>query len=250
MRQVNTAFVEGRVISLARKYSIHGDFQAGSVETLTVGAPKGNTKCRLYDKLAECAGSSGKIELMKDRVWGGVIPESCVRCEFQVRREKLVELKLSSLSDVLGRLSFLTSYLTRRWLRFTDSTVDRTNTTRAKGAGFWDDVDGAFAVWSAEYKEAEPSERPVGKTSADKMVRQAIGCLQRAWAELGAIPADAGEACHMLVGRVARGVADFREGVVSKAIQNGGINPLDLEKWFSYASDGAGSLADAELVPF
>lgn len=97
----------------------------------TVGSG-GTLSARLYHKLLEIQ-TSGKdylLPLWREAGWDGQLP--VWRLEFQFKREVIVSLGLSKLSQVLDQLNGLWSYASTDWLRLTLPNVE--DQTRSRWA--------------------------------------------------------------------------------------------------------------------
>ena len=242
MADVYAEFFAKRCVGVARKYNVHGDWHDDAVETLTVGARGGDCQLRIYDKIKESAGDKRKIERLLRRVWGGSVPSSSVRFEYQVRRQKLLELNVSSLPDLLGSLGRVAEYLTRKWFRFTGSDVDRNNQTRSKAGGFWSDVRGHFELWTRSVESVPEVKLVRNGSSADAMISQAIGCLQRACAELGEVPETPYAIVATLVERVLESADDFRAGAIAKLEKIAALTHEQLCAYFCNVGGGSGEM--------
>jgi hypothetical protein len=90
--------------------------------TLTgIGIGKGDISARLYDKPLEIRQQSKK-EWMYD-IWNiERVPENgrVIRNEFQLRRQILKDLGVSTFDDLMGQVDHLWSYCTRWWLKLQD----------------------------------------------------------------------------------------------------------------------------------
>ena len=74
---------------------------------------RGQLMARLYEKTIELRGSDKEAQMV--RVWGGP-QEKVWRLEFQIRREKLKQFQIESLTDLIERGASLWSYLSKDWL--------------------------------------------------------------------------------------------------------------------------------------
>lgn len=270
MAEAAKAFAAQRYVRCTSKAVLY--YNKHQLETLVIGAKGADCQCRIYNKLAELAKDKGRWEAYKTHALGGEDVQCLTRIEFQLRREKLRELHVVSLGDLLGSIERLCGYLSWKWIRFTpsDKEVNRTNTTRSGVAEWWQAVRGHFEVWSREWQSVKTVKRVGAGTNAAKMVAQAIGCLKRAAAEtLIDLPQDiglgAGEdveyadaienptAVPELVCRlracVASNVAalneqlektrsEFTAGVVAKIAELRGLTAEQTAEWFEPLPDG------------
>lgn len=219
------SFTDQNVVRQSRKFAMFGD--GLECQTLQIGAKGASCQMRIYDKIAELKGQDNKVELMKNAVWGGAVPESSTRIEFQLRREKLTDLKVFTLTDLLQSMGRVSHYLTFEWFRAVDDCDDRTHTSRAKVSEWWKRVRGQFEAFTSAFVVGEKSKQVKGGTDAVKMYKQAAGCLKRAFAEMGELPMDAHDACQGLIEMVASDFQSFLDGVAEK---------LPLADSLSYAS--------------
>lgn len=208
------AFLEGRCIRQATKFSLYGEGAAANIQTLTLGAGGASCRLRFYDKLAELSKSDHKQERQIER-WGGRIPDSVTRVEFQLRGQKLQELEASDLATFLGSLGRLTNYLTWRWFRLSESEVDRTHTTRYGGSETWRSVRGRFAAVFAMFGTARLA-RPKTQVDPGRMLAQAKGCIARVFADLGEVPTGVGEVVDLFGAAVAERYEAFVQSVLDK----------------------------------
>ncbi|MEL7267703.1 MAG: replication initiation factor domain-containing protein, partial [Planctomycetota bacterium] len=219
MREVFSDWLNNRGITQTRKFAIYGVRGSNGrgldgVQTLSLGARNADCQLRIYDKVAEVAGDQWKTDLMVANRWGGLV-ENAARVEFQIRREKLREMGFDSLESVLQGLSHMVSVLTSEWFRVADDDVDRRHTERSSNAQWWDNVCNAFASWTQVWGSQKSVVIKREGTTAEKMMRQAIGCLQRLFAEVGSVPDSAAK----VVGYVQEAIAEDYEAFVSGAAE-------------------------------
>lgn len=262
IKDVLRDFFGGRCIGLASDFSVYGKWldrdKAGlgiddggmvaecrGFQTLNVGAAGGSCRMRIYDKLAQVQGRGEKVALMLAKVWGGVMPDSCTRVEFQLRREKLVSLNVSTLEDLFGSVERVCDYLTHGWFRVADSDFDRRNTNRVQSGGWWLGVREQFRGAARAVFEKLPEVKLVKTgTNAAKMLQQAVGCLQRLCAELGNVPDSPAGIVALVGGAIAENFSGFREGVVEKIER---VEGLTLEQLCAYF-DEVGDLGELRLM--
>ena len=109
-----TAGLIDKRVTRSDRFAIHGGGK--TAQTLTFGS--GQLLCRIYDKAAEIAQASGKDWFYG--IWGiNAVPEGAkiIRVEFQIRREKLSEMGINDVADLLCLLPGAWSYLTTKWLK-------------------------------------------------------------------------------------------------------------------------------------
>jgi hypothetical protein len=159
-------------------------------EGLTIGR---QILCRIYDKLGELTGGDGesarKLDYLLQNRWNGdgTMPACATRVEFQIRRKPLRDqFSIESMDQLWERVASLGEWLTSEWLRFTKEEPDRenNNTQRAETAELWERVASSFAAWMGEVLEDVRKRRP-GRPMADRLFKQALGCLASAAAVLG-----------------------------------------------------------------
>lgn len=145
-------------------------------------------RARIYDKRAEVlAKARPSIRLaMKLYRWGGQIPDTATRVEFQLRREVLKRFGVNGPQDYFARRASIVDYLTRQWLRLTVEPVKRSshNQSRATVLPLWDDVWDAFAEWGAG-ADAELAPLPREDADTDQLMKQAKGVIKTAMKERG-----------------------------------------------------------------
>lgn len=109
-----------------------------------IGIGKGKLLARLYDKPLEIRQKSKKFWMYD--MWNiAEVPKGfkIIRCEFQLRREALVELGMRRLEDFLGHLDSLWGHCTKKWLKFKDNQEKKHHTQR-KVLPWWQAVQNGF----------------------------------------------------------------------------------------------------------
>ncbi len=185
--EVTRAFERGERIKLADNAQT---FEKGNRKTGFVVGSGDACKMRIYDKELETRHDPEKREIMRERRWGGVVPERATRIEFQLRRRWLSKhFGIKTLADWREKRAEVVAYLTERWFRMTDGVVDADNKNhqRAEVSSIWQRVQKAFAAVFGESCAAflKPLTRP--PKASEPLVVQALGCLSSAIA-LGVDP--------------------------------------------------------------
>jgi hypothetical protein len=127
-----------RVESMSLHYS-NGQFSGWSFGS------GGDIVARLYDKTLEIEKKSKKFylhDLWRHNGWDG--NRQVWRMEFEAKRNALVSLNLSKLSDLLPNQAALWRYLTENWLRLTIPIETDSNRTRWGNHPLWDFISTAF----------------------------------------------------------------------------------------------------------
>jgi len=88
-------------------------YRGNRLETMQVG--KNQMMLRIYDKVVELARRPRKS--WERLLWADPDAKNVLRIEFQLRRESLKLLGVSSLEDVMDRTASLWAYLTQKWFR-------------------------------------------------------------------------------------------------------------------------------------
>jgi hypothetical protein len=176
---------------------------------MTLGGER--VKMRIYDKLREVRNDLLKLEVLKEKRWGG-IPEKATRVEFEINRDCLRDRwEITTMYDLRRKLPQLIEWLTTEWIRFTDGPVDRDNKNhqRAKTAPIWEKVKDAFSQWVGQNSEPIVVPRKVIKPKIEQLVKQAAGCMKTALALSGKAVEDASAflwRCNSLLREFARDV--------------------------------------------
>lgn len=134
----------------------------------------------IYDKLAQVRSKQDPdlLALMVARRWGGVVPRRAVRVEFSLVREKLKEFGVGSPDDYFRLRGALVADLCTNWFRFTESLVDRLNTTRAVTLPLWTQVHEAYAAWAGEPNGEILEPLPKGPVDMTGLLRSGYGILR------------------------------------------------------------------------
>lgn len=151
---------------------------------------------RIYNKLDETETDEVKRQLLVERRWGGQLPEAATRVEFQVGRRTLKDQCIDTVDQLMRRLCLLWEYLTRDLYRLASVPIDRENRNhgRAGMAPIWERVRRYGHAW-IERPDVEPVSIPRSKVEpqADKLRKQAFGCVKSYAAILGVEIKDAAD---------------------------------------------------------
>lgn len=174
------AFSKGNYVSRARTSTDHlveEYFEGYRVGRRPSGfrIGKGSIGLRVYDKWRECKDDSEKLLLMQTRRWGGIGGDA-TRAEFQVRRARLKELGVNSLSDWYKKRGSVVSYLSTEWCRVTASAVDSRHADRSPIHPDWIKIQQAFTNWAGSAIE-ELAPLPRLEVPAEDLLNQVIGVL-------------------------------------------------------------------------
>lgn len=146
--------------------------RGSALETFTRG--KGDLMLRIYDKQAELAARPHKT--WERLNWQNPDAKHVLRTEFQLRRDTLRQLAITTLDDLDRQLQPTWSYLTQKYFRlYTRHTIHPKQTPLAP---FWTTIQNAW-----ENPPPEPAPRrnePHPQTR--QLVLQAAGCLAKAMA--------------------------------------------------------------------
>ncbi|MBA4016217.1 MAG: hypothetical protein C0483_03410 [Pirellula sp.] len=147
----------------------------------TIGAPGAALFLRVYDKLHEVSQKhdEAKLEALRLYRWGGALPDSATRVEWQCRREKLVAMEIDTVEDWLEKRAGVVRYFATQWIRFTEHDVDRANAhhTRAETWSVWERVvrSADFFLQACPLKAAKCVKRVVFDFQA--LARQTLGTV-------------------------------------------------------------------------
>ncbi|MCG8585953.1 MAG: hypothetical protein MI757_14695 [Pirellulales bacterium] len=172
------AHLERRTVTRARKAAIYEDNY--EFTGLAVGVGKSTSlNVRIYDKLTEVKDDEFKLGLMVDRRWGGKLPETATRVEFEIKRDTLREqFDIGSIEELWTALPSIAEWLTHSWFRVTDQKVDRENDNqnRAGASRRWQQVQQLFAeVFAGDRIQLE--RRETKGLTGERLIKQAMGCL-------------------------------------------------------------------------
>ena len=156
------AFMEERFITSALNWNPW--FGKGGPTGFTIGRG-GRVTLNVYDKRLDATTrqSPDYFRAMIDRRWGGVLPETATRLEYQIRKAWLDAHGFTTANVVLTGLPYLVLVLTsensRPFFRLTADAVDRENKhqSRATTLPLWRSLVSALQSWSGE--PGEPPRR-------------------------------------------------------------------------------------------
>jgi hypothetical protein len=127
------------IVTRARNISTH--FQSRELSGFSIG--KGKICARLYDKPMEIKAKSNKVWMYD--IWGIESVDDqhrIIRTEFQLRREKLMELGMVNWFALTNFIGPLWAYCAQSWLRFVnDASLHH---TQQKLLPWWKVVEGGF----------------------------------------------------------------------------------------------------------
>lgn len=134
----------------------------------------------VYDKLRQVRSKQDPnlLDLMVDRRWGGVVPRRAVRVEFSLGRKKLKDFGIGSPDGYFRLRGALAADLCTNWFRFTESKVDRRNTSRAVTLPLWSQITEAFAAWAGEPNGEALEPLPRGPVDVTGLLRSGYGMLR------------------------------------------------------------------------
>lgn len=134
---------------------------------------------RIYDKLNDPGNCPVKLEMLVENRWGGTLPQSAVRVEFQLMREVLRErFSITTVDDLRDKLPALCEFMTTKWYRLAAKEVDRENRNQSREDThpLWLEVQAAFQEWSSKLPQRpSPIERRVFVPKADALRKQMWG---------------------------------------------------------------------------
>jgi hypothetical protein len=143
---------------------------------------------RIYDKLREIEakylqGEPIKFEHMVQKRWGGVVPDSAIRVEYQVSRPKLKQWGVDSFEDLMKEAPNILGYLTgydaeKRWFRFLKKTRDAKHPERDETSDFWRTVQRVFISrfgLPEKIKDIDPD-----NADTEVLCKQGFGVLEAA----------------------------------------------------------------------
>jgi hypothetical protein len=142
----------------------------------------------VYDKSHEMRDKCDALylEAMIERRWGGAVPPTATRIEFQASRPWLVKNGINSPLYLFRLAGSLVEKLTGNWFRLTDAPVDRENNNQSRAATLplWASIQHGFAkVFGRPLGPLSPLHRE--RVSPARLVRQGRGCLVNALLQRG-----------------------------------------------------------------
>lgn len=181
----NELFQNEQYITRARKTGIYytenpdrwesGQFRDG--RRCTGFKMGGEIMLRIYDKAYEVRKDERKLEHMIEKRWGGRMPETATRVEFQLRRESLKSLGIDTLSDWMENKGGVIRYLVERWVRFVEP-FDKNHYDLAKVHPLWERVASSM-IRVADGTDSEPAKRTqrAKKPVSAQLTSMVLGCL-------------------------------------------------------------------------
>lgn len=198
-------------IKRANKLSVHKYRDAWTGVSVGTG-----TVLRIYDKAAELRDKPNESKyaiIQRDR-WGGAACREAVRVEFQMRRELLKRFSVRTIEELLAALPGIVEYLSTEWFRLVDCN-DRSHYDRTETLPIWAEVQAEFgAAFRGEKLRRSPTTRP--KPSAERLFKQAIGCITSALSVVGERPDSEGEVLAALGRQIQPYLKGAPEGVEKK----------------------------------
>lgn len=142
----------------------------------------------VYDKVRERFGKTDALYLQAliDRRWGGDIPDTAARIEFQMARNWFRDHGINSPEDFLLHRGTLAELLTHEWFRLTEGPVDREgkHQSRAKTHLLWLGIQEGFAaIFGPSQGELTPLDRE--RVQPIELARQGRGCLAACLLQMG-----------------------------------------------------------------
>lgn len=232
--QVITDIVDGAHIKRAKDGAVY--FSGLKLTGYAVGK---KIHMRIYDKLDEVQNNESKLAIMIAHRWGGELPESATRCEFQLPGEELRKRFVThSVEDLFERLPLIIQALTMgyngksSWFRMTDRPItdadrEQKNHSRYGVGEFWVKVIQGFFSWAGEAQDVvriEHKPRP----DAKQIKRQAFGCLQKVAVLMGEAIETAHDAQRFVMRLLRAEFDEFIEGVAEKRLRMSHKHPSEL----------------------
>lgn len=168
------------------------DHQSCILSGFSLNFGSGDIKLRIYDKLAEMKasilrGQTAEYEHMIQTRWGGIVPESASRVEFQLGWTWLKSHGANTVDDLLRLAPEFIGYLTgtsnARWFRFLRGKQDNKHSERNKVLPEWESVQSAFAEVFKCPKNSDVIDPD--KADIETLLKQALGRLEMAAAKKG-----------------------------------------------------------------
>jgi len=176
--------------AVTRAHDLRTHFKLGKFTGFGVG--KGKLSARLYDKALEIETKSKKFWLYD--IWGlSEVPEGykAIRVEYQLRRESITELGLSTPDDLMQFGANAWTYCTQEWLKFQDR--PGTHHTQRTTFGWWQQVQGGY--------EGAQGAHPLIRAKALRADKKQI--MQQAFGLLSSLTAIQQEELHAEIGEEA-----------------------------------------------
>lgn len=213
----------GQEVCSPRKHPTTFGDSFEDLETFQVGLKSSPCCCRMYDKLVESSGGYAQHKLEK-YILGGEVVDSLCRVEFEVKRKFLKQRKIDSVEDLFFGMKTLTDHLTREWLRYGDSKIDKKNRhhDRVGTHELWQRVQSAFDDFSGTFHQEELNVIESDETCAEKTKNVAGGYLTSVMFKLRFIPETMSDVCEFFMREMAgyaSGIADIRAKLAEKEMK-------------------------------
>lgn len=160
-------------------------FKHYRLESVQVGSRSSPVSCVLYNKCKEIF-ASGKLwmyAIWNQNGWDGQSP--IWRCEFRLKRDFLRSAAINTVPELIEKLPHCWAYCVEDWLRHVAG--EDSNVSRRQVSVWWLEYMGRFDPDSP----GVPVTREVKHAlDADKLVKQAAGCMVTAGALLGCVVPD------------------------------------------------------------
>jgi hypothetical protein len=142
----------------------------------------------VYNKLHERIGKTDMLyhQALVDRRWGGVVPDTATRVEYQLGRRWLREQGIDSPDDFLRLRGKLCEKLTHEWFRITARKIERRrkHQSREKIHPIWTGIQNGFqAVFGPPEGDLVPLQR--NKVRPIELIRQGRRCLANSLLQMG-----------------------------------------------------------------
>ena len=114
--------------------------------------------------------------------WGGHLPDSSIRVEFELGRDFLKKKGVDSIENYYIKRGALLNYLTHDWMRFTQDQVDRENKNQSKARTLpiWKQVREAFLEWAGTGQGIPLIPLDKAKANVSHLIKVATGVVKTA----------------------------------------------------------------------
>ncbi len=143
-------------------------------------------RCTIYDKLAESLQrrDGEYVTALCQRRWGGSLPATATRVEFQVGARVLRNKGIGTVADYCRLRADLARYLVHEWVRITDRKPDPANTSRCPLHPDWLRVQAGFAAVYGAPAGLPLTPLQPGRVDVRRLARQMLGlgisaCVRR-----------------------------------------------------------------------
>lgn len=183
MEPFDKAYYEERYICRAKS---HARLCSGGI-TVQLGTYP--LMLRIYDKKAEVQKKNNPTQLLGMQInrWGGQMPESAIRVEFELGRDFLKKKGVDSVDDYYRKRAALLKYVSHDWIRFTQNQVDRENKnqSKAKTLALWLHVQEFFLQWAGSDWNVSLAPLEKSKANVSHLTKVAAGVIKTAAKEQG-----------------------------------------------------------------